>query len=135
MTRLPVARFVEEMLRWIRREFFPGLDKRFFQERPMLIRAVTFPAHWMNKRGVQAPAPVYRRILGVVIQTIKSHGNQVKFRSFSLYLFKAVQQHMNHHGEQYYYEAHPEVLKKNGVNASAAPGRCTGPCRSSRSSG
>jgi hypothetical protein len=101
-----VARFVEEMLRWIRREFFAGhTEKQFFQERPMLIHAITWPAEWMNRRGAKLPASGYKRILGTVIQTIKRHGEQVRFRRFSLYFFKAVQEHMNHHGDEYYQAA------------------------------
>jgi hypothetical protein len=98
-----VARFVEEMLRRIRREFFSQhTEKRFFQERQMLIQAITWPAEWMNRRGAKLPASGYRRILGTVIQTINRHGEQVKFRRFSLYFFKALQEHMNHHGDEYY---------------------------------
>jgi hypothetical protein len=98
-----VERFVEEMLRWIRREFFAKCDaKHFYQERPMLIQAITWPAEWMNRRGAKLPASGYKRILGTVIQTINRHGEQVKFRRFSLYFFKAVQEHMKHHGDEYY---------------------------------
>jgi hypothetical protein len=68
----------------------------------MLIQAITWPAEWMNRRGAKLPASGYKRILGTVIQTIKRHGEQVKFRRFSLYFFKAVQEHMNHHGDEYY---------------------------------
>jgi hypothetical protein len=100
-----VEQFVEEMLRQIRREFLGKNDKRFYQERSMLIEAITWPAIWMDKRGARMPASGYRRILRIVIGTIKRHGNQVKFRRFSLYLFKAVQEHMDHHGEEYYYQA------------------------------
>lgn len=100
------AQFVEEMLRRIRHEFFARLpEKQFYQERLMLIRAITWPDVWMDRRGVKAPISTCRRILGIVVGAIKQHGNQVKYRRFSLYLFKAVQEHMNHHGEQYYYEA------------------------------
>jgi hypothetical protein len=121
-----VARFVEEMLRQIRREFFQDkADKPFFQEREMLIEAITWPAHWMNERGAKLPASGYRRILGKVIGTIKRHGNQVKFRRFSLYFFKAVQEHMNHHGDEYYYEAkvRPISAVLPAVTRHVRPGR------------
>lgn len=104
----PVAKFVEEMLTRIRREFFPRCDaKHFCQERPTLIEAITWPATWMKMkdRCVNLSVSDYRRMIGIVIETIKRHGNQVKFRRFSLYFFKAVQEHMNHHGDQYYYAA------------------------------
>jgi len=78
-----VARFVEEMLGRIRREFFAQhTDKRFFQERSMLIQAITYPAHWMNDRGAKLPASGYRRILGTVIDTIMRRGNRAKIQRF-----------------------------------------------------
>ncbi|SRR6266496_305001 len=101
-----VARFVEEMLRLIRREFFvQKTDRRFFQERSMLIQAITWPAKWMNDRGARLPALGYRRILIKVIGTIKRHGNLAKIQRFSAYFLYAVQEHMTHHGDEYYYEA------------------------------
>jgi hypothetical protein len=103
-----VARFIEDQLRKIRREFYPRArwgEKRFYQDRPMLIQAITWPARWMNDRGVKALPSVYRGILSTVIETIKLHGNRAEVRRFSLYFFKSVQEHMNHHGEEYYYQA------------------------------
>lgn len=100
------ARFVEEMLRLIRSAFFAKhTDKRFYQERTLLIEAITWPAKWMNERGVQAPASLYRRILAIVIETIKRKGNRAKIRRFSVYFLHSVQEHLKHHGDEYYYEA------------------------------
>jgi hypothetical protein len=100
------ARFIDEMLRAIRAEFFAGhTDKRFFQERADLIDAVTWPARWMNERGVKAPASLYRRIIQTVIDTIRRKGNRAKIRRFSMYFLHCVQEHMKHHGDEYYYQA------------------------------
>src|SRR2546423_2404854 len=66
--RPEAARFVEEMLCWIRREFFAQhSDKRFYQERSILIQAITWPARWMNERGASLPASGYRRSFGTVV--------------------------------------------------------------------
>lgn len=102
--------FVEEMLHQIRRDFYPAPrwgEKRFYQDRQTLIEAITWPANWMKikDRCVNLAISDYRRILNTVTATIKRHGKQVKFRRFSLYFFKAVQEHMDHHGDQYYYAA------------------------------
>jgi hypothetical protein len=124
-----VARFVEEMLRWIRREFFDRhTDKRFFQERQKLIEAITWPARWMNDHGVKAPAAVYRQILGTVIGTIKRHGNRAKIQRFSVYFLHSVQEHMKHHGDQYYYTAkaaRPIGAILPAVTRHVRPGRAT----------
>lgn len=101
-----VARFVEEMLCLVRREFFAKYtDKRFFQERTMLIQAITWPARWMNDRGVKARPEIYRGILRTVIKTIRERGNVARIRRFSVYFLHSVQEHMKHHGDQYYYTA------------------------------
>jgi len=101
-----VQQFVEEMLGLIRRDFFAkATPKRFYQERAMLIQAITWPARWMNERGARLPASGYRRILVTVIQTIKRHGNISKIHCFSRYLLYAVQEHMCYHGEEYYEQA------------------------------
>jgi hypothetical protein len=98
--------FVREQLRVVRREFFrSATDKQFFQERSMLIQAITWPARYLNERGVKAPASAYRRILGIVIGTIRQKGNVSRIRRFSVYFLHAVQEHMKHHGDQYYYMA------------------------------
>jgi hypothetical protein len=91
------ARFVEEMLCLIRREFFAKHEhKRFFQERPTLIQAITWPARWMNERGVKARPDVYRGILRTVIKTIRERGNVSQIRRFSVYFLHSVQAHIKH---------------------------------------
>lgn len=103
---MTAAEFTAEQLAVIRREFFAGYsDKRFWQERGLLVQAITFPASWLNERGVKMPAAKYRAILGTVISTIKRHGNRAKIERFSAYLLHSVQEHMRHHGEEYYYAA------------------------------
>lgn len=100
---LEARQFLEEMLRLLRREFFAGrTDKEFFQERAMLIRAITQPADYINKRGARLPASEYRKILGTVIAAVKRHGKWKTMHRFSAYLVVVVQNHMAHHGDEYY---------------------------------
>jgi hypothetical protein len=95
--------FAEQLVQLIRREFFAGVpDKQFFQERNLLLQAVTYPADWLHRRGAKLQEPPYRQILQTVIDTIKAHGNRAKIRRFSAYFLHAVQTHMQHHGEEYY---------------------------------
>jgi hypothetical protein len=99
------SEFSEEMLRVVRCEFYqrPEDSKTFFQERSFLLRAITFPAAYLHKRGAMLPASNYRRILSTVIETIKAKGNRAKIERFSVYFLHCVQSHMEHHGEKYYY--------------------------------
>jgi hypothetical protein len=103
---MTAGEFVREQLLIVRREFFRSVtEKQFFQERSVLIQAITWPARWMNDRGARLPASGYRRILGTVINAIKRHGRRAQIQRFSVYFLHSVQEHMKHHGDQYYYMA------------------------------
>jgi hypothetical protein len=93
-----------ELLGAIRNQFYPDEPKRFFQDRNMLLQAVTFPAKWLHERGVRLPETRYRTILLDILTTIKRHGNTARIQRFSAYLLHSVQEHMRHHGEEYYEE-------------------------------
>lgn len=73
--RMSPAEFSEEMLRVVRREFYPEkFTKEFFEDRRFLLSAITNPAKYLNDRGARVPASKYRAILATVISTIKRHG-------------------------------------------------------------
>ncbi len=61
------AEYVAEQLSILRREFFSEQgEKRFYQERPTLIRAITWPARWMNDSGAKLPAALCTSVDGKV---------------------------------------------------------------------
>lgn len=101
------AEFLSEMLQLIRRFFFArATDKQFFQERPMLEKAITWPAEWLKRRGINRwQLSRYRKVIMTVIETIRQHGNREKIGRFSVYFLHCVQKHMDHHGEGYYDDA------------------------------
>ncbi len=95
-----------EMLAELRREFFKrSTDKQFNQEAHLLRQAIYFPARYLNDRGARALPSKYRQILRIVIQTIKAKGNRAKIHRFSVYFLHCVQEHMKHHGDEYYQAA------------------------------
>jgi hypothetical protein len=95
--------FTSEMLQELRHEFMRGAsDKQFFQERTTLIEAITLPARYLNDRGAVALTAKYRGILHTIMNTIRRKGNRAVVRRFSIYFLKCVQEHMHHHGEDYY---------------------------------
>jgi hypothetical protein len=117
--------FADEQLALIRQTFFREDAKRFFQERNLLLKAVTYPAEWLNRHGAKLPASKYRAILRTVIGTIKAHGDRARIRRVSAYLLHSVQTHMQHHGEDYLIAAKQPrtagalvagVLRKLGTN-------------------
>jgi len=95
----------ESFLRHIRKQFYPAGrdgDKRFFQERRMLLQAITWPARWLDERVVRLTATRYKELLNTIISTIVRHGDVSKVRSFGRYLLHSIQEHMRHHGDEYY---------------------------------
>lgn len=83
-------------------------EKRFFaHERPLLVRAVTYPAWFLDNRskGAMLPWPRYQEIVFEVITTIKHHGATDRIGSFGRYFLTAIQRHMEHHWEDYYVES------------------------------
>ena len=93
---------VNLFLRSIRNQFYQGHEKLFFQEKRMLLMAITYPASYLKERGVGLPATRYKALLTEVIRTINAHGNLKAVRSPGRYLLHAVQQHMLHQGDTYY---------------------------------
>jgi hypothetical protein len=99
------ARFIRDYLHRLRTQFYPDDEKAFYQQRNMLIDAITTPARWLHERGVRLPDTRLRDILDTIIRTIQHHGNTSQITYFCRYFLHSVQQHMTHHGETYYNEA------------------------------
>jgi hypothetical protein len=72
------------------------------REITLLIQAITYPARWLDKRGVFLPGQDYRAILDAIISGIKQHGNTRSVRYFGSYFLDCVQRHIKHHEEAYY---------------------------------
>lgn len=79
-------------------------------------------------RDPEDGAKRYRQILPTVIGTIKRHGNRGKIERFSAYFLWCVQEHLKHHGEEYYNAAKevrslaamlPRTLQ--GIHSGTAP--------------
>lgn len=99
--------FVAVQLEDLRRTFFARTPaKRFYQEKSRLLSAISFPAaHLKERYGVSTPATLSSAILSNVVQTIVKKGNRAKIERFSVYFLHCVQEHMAHHGEEYYERA------------------------------
>jgi hypothetical protein len=94
---------IERFLRSIRNQFYKAPhEKLFFQERRMLLQAICYPARYLDDRAVKISAERYTALLTTIIRTINAHGDLSAVRSPGRYLLHAVQQHMQHHGEDYY---------------------------------
>lgn len=97
--------FVKRYLYQIRTKFYPDNEKGFYQERTLLLRAITHPAHWLKDRGVSLPEAKLEAILNEILRGIMHHGDTGNIGFLSAYLLKAVQTHMSKQGDRYYDEA------------------------------
>lgn len=92
----------DSFLRRIRKQFYGGRDKAFFQERRMLLQALTWPARYLDDRAVHLTARQYQDLLNKIIGTIVREGDLPKIKHVGAYLLHCVQEHMRHHGDEYY---------------------------------
>jgi hypothetical protein len=95
---------VKSFLHRLRTQFYPDDEKGFFQSRSMLITAITLPARWLDERGVRLPEKRIEEILVGIIRGIQHHGDTGRIGYFCAYFLKCVQDHMKHHGDDYYEE-------------------------------
>lgn len=97
----------EKILAQIKQRFYPSnpQDKRFYQDRRMLLYTVTWPATWLDKRGLPITSQAYEKLLTQRLEDIAKHGNPERYRQyFPRYLLKSIQDWFDHHGEELYEE-------------------------------
>ena len=95
---------VKNYLHRIRSQFYPDDEKGFFQQRTLLVRAITHPAFYLDERGVRLPERRLCAILDTVIRDIQHFGATAKIENFCRYFLHAVPQQMKHQEDGYYDE-------------------------------
>jgi hypothetical protein len=86
----------------VRNSFYGG-DERWFADQEFIKRrVVTWPAHWLDERGVSMLPDDYRKLLLDVFVDIKRHGETGNIKYWPGYLAKCIQEHFAHHGEEIY---------------------------------
>lgn len=101
---MPADSLVKNWLHRIKTQFYPDTPKEFYQQRNILITAITTPARWLDERGVRLPEARIDSILNDIFRGIMHHGDTGRIAYFCRYYLKAVQDHMSHQGERYYEE-------------------------------
>ena len=98
------ADLTESCLGILRSKFYneSGDEKAFHQDREKLLHwVVLYPAAWLNKRGVTIHGDQYRKIfVNVFLQAAAHMASKAKYRP--AYLRHVIQEHLKHHGEEYY---------------------------------
>jgi hypothetical protein len=96
---------IGELLQRYRLVLYQGKpDKVWYAQQQMVKKALLYPAAWLGKRQVEIPAERYRAIMEGILATMAANGNLGQVTWVSRYVLHCVQQHMEHHGEEYYCE-------------------------------
>ncbi len=93
---------VDELLKNIRDQFYTeATAKKFFQDRDRLLYAITWPATWLQQRGVTWSGQRYTQTLFDLFQQIKRHGATGEIQYFPGYLLKVIQDHFAHNSDDF----------------------------------
>lgn len=96
---------VDELLAAIRWRFYaaPESGSHFHRDRRMLLYALTWPATWLEHRGLTCPPDRYRRLIDDRLAAIAAHGHPARYGPyFPRYLLKCLQDFFERHGDDLY---------------------------------
>jgi hypothetical protein len=99
-------RTAHELLEQVRVHFYAGSQPaRFHHDRRMLLYAVTWPAVWMERRGLFCSQRRYRTLIEERLDAIRAHGEPARYGAyFPAYLLKCLQDFFERHGDDLYIE-------------------------------
>jgi hypothetical protein len=120
------ADIIGDLMTAVRNGFYPGNDAWFADQSFIRRRVVTWPAGWLNKRGVTLKPERYKEILLGIFTEIKRHGQTGTVKYWPGYLVHCVQEHFKYHGEEIYNEA---KALRNKVEAALLAGKRATDCR------
>jgi hypothetical protein len=92
-----------QILNYIKKHFYGDKLSAFHRDHRQLLRALTWPAAWLDRQALIITPEDYNRLLLKKLRQIKTHGNPAHYRNyFPKYLMKALQDHCRHHREAIY---------------------------------
>lgn len=118
------AEIIADLMGVIRNQFYAGNEAWFADQEFIRRRVVTWPAHWLNTRGVTLKPLRYKELLLGIFQEIKRHGQTGEVKYWPRYLTHCVQEHFKHHGEEIYGEG--KELRTLAENALTVCREATG---------
>lgn len=104
--RTPGAESVEGLIESVRCRFYTGqYGRHFHRDRRMLLHALTWPAVWLERRGLTCAPARYQALVGDRLAQIAVHGDPARYGAyFPAYLLKCLQDWFQHHGDELYDE-------------------------------
>lgn len=93
---------VDKLLHQIKNAFYKD-SPNFHRDRKMLIYTITWPAQWLNRRGLNTSPAFYEEIISKQISIIIKKGNSEIYRLyFPQYLLKSIQNYFFYNGDDLY---------------------------------
>lgn len=101
----PFAPAADELLQAVRLRFYARRPAAYHRDRRWLLHAVTWPATWLDERGLTCSPQRYRTLIGERLHAIGAHGDPVLYSAyFPSYLLKCLQDWFDRHGDELYSE-------------------------------
>ena len=99
----------DALLRLVQRRFYPATTpearRHFYRDRRMLLYALSWPAAWLEQRGLTCSPTRYRALMAERLAAIAAHGDPARYGPyFPAYLLKCIQDWFRHHGDELYDE-------------------------------
>ena len=95
----------EPLLAQIKTQFYDHKqpERRYHQDQRMLLYALTWPAQWLDHRGLPITPVAYQKLIKNRLHDIATHGQPKHYRrTFPRYLLKCIQDWFQHHGDELY---------------------------------
>lgn len=101
----PFAPATDELLQSIRLRFYARRPADYQRDHRWLLHAVTWPATWLDERGLTCSPQRYQTLIDERLHAIRSHGDPALYSAyFPSYLLKCLQDWFDRHGEELYSE-------------------------------
>jgi hypothetical protein len=100
-----LAATLEALLGAIRLRFYLHRPTDYQRDRRALLHALTWPATWLDERGLTCSPQRYQTLIEERLQAIAAHGNPSAYGAyFPTYLLKWLQDFFDRHGDELYSE-------------------------------
>lgn len=101
----PASDLVNSLCYVIRDQLYRDDQKKYFHSQLKDLKTVvTYPAAWLNKKGVFVTPDRYKEIVMNILQEVKRNGDTGAINYWPRYLMKVFQTHFQHSGSRYYLE-------------------------------
>jgi hypothetical protein len=95
----------DALLLALRLRFYAQRPADYRRDRPRLLHALTWPATWLEARGLTCAPARYQALIEDRIHAIAAHGNPAVYGAyFPAYLLKCLQDWFDRHGDDLYGE-------------------------------